>query len=161
MKTRAMTRQEQVNQLVADWAGNPRWKGLERNYTAEAVVKLRGSFRMEYTLAKRGADKFWSMLNKGETVCALGAVTGNQAIQEVEAGLKAIYCSGWQVAGDANTSETMYPDQSLYPVDSVPALIRRINTALLRTDQIHWLEENTEIFLSFKSAFIILIGFLV
>ena len=139
-----MTIQEQINQLVTQWSGDPRWKDVERNYTAEDVVKLRGSFNIEYTLAKRGAEKFWSMLQNGETVCALGALTGNQAIQEVEAGLKAIYCSGWQVAGDANTSETMYPDQSLYPVDSVPALIRRINNALIRTDQIHWMEGNTD-----------------
>ena len=139
-----MEKQEQINQLVAYWAGNPRWKGVERPYTAEEVVNLRGSFQIEHTLAKRGAKKFWKMLQDGETVCALGAVTGNQAIQEVEAGLKAIYCSGWQVAGDANTGETMYPDQSLYPVDSVPALIRRINNALIRTDEIHWLEGNTD-----------------
>ena len=139
-----MNKQEQINKLVADWTGNPRWKGVERPYTAEEVVNLRGSFQIEYTLAQRGAQKFWKMLQDGETVCALGAVTGNQAIQEVEAGLKAIYCSGWQVAGDANTSETMYPDQSLYPVDSVPALIRRINNALIRTDEIHWLDDNTD-----------------
>ena len=139
-----MTIQEQINKLVSEWSTNPRWKGIERNYTAEDVVKLRGSFNIEHTLAKRGAEKFWQMLQNGETVCALGALTGNQAIQEVEAGLKAIYCSGWQVAGDANTSETMYPDQSLYPVDSVPALIRRINNALLRTDQIQWMEGNTD-----------------
>ena len=139
-----MTRQEQINELVAKWSADERWDGIERTYTAEDVVKLRGSVRIEHTLAKLGARKFWEMLKNGETVCALGAVTGNQAIQDVEAGLKAIYCSGWQVAGDSNTAETMYPDQSLYPVDSVPALIRRINNALMRTDQIHWLEGNTE-----------------
>ena len=139
-----MTRQEQVNELVVKWASDDRWEGIERTYRAEDVVNLRGSVRIEHTLAKLGAKKFWNMLNKGETVCALGAVTGNQAIQEVEAGLKAIYCSGWQVAGDSNTAETMYPDQSLYPVDSVPALIRRINNALMRTDQIHWMEGNTQ-----------------
>ncbi len=139
-----MTKQEQIDQLESEWANNPRWKDTERTYSAEDVVKLRGSFQIEQTLAKRGAEKFWSMLNNGETVCALGAVTGNQAIQEVEAGLKAIYCSGWQVAGDANTAETMYPDQSLYPVDAVPALVRRLNNALIRTDEIHWLDGNTE-----------------
>ncbi len=139
-----MKKQEQINQLVADWAKNPRWKGIERPYTAEEVVNLRGSFQIEHTLARRGSMKFWKMLQNGETVCALGAVTGNQAIQVVEAGLKAVYCSGWQVAGDANTAETMYPDQSLYPVDSVPALVRRINNALLRTDEIHWLNDNTD-----------------
>ena len=130
--------------MVAKWSADERWDGIERTYTAEDVVKLRGSVRIEHTLAKLGARKFWEMLKNGETVCALGAVTGNQAIQDVEAGLKAIYCSGWQVAGDSNTAETMYPDQSLYPVDSVPALIRRINNALMRTDQIHWLEGNTD-----------------
>lgn len=139
-----MTKQEQINELIAKWSSEERWNGIERTYTAEDVVKLRGSVRIEHTLAKIGAKKFWNMLRNGETVCALGAVTGNQAIQEVEAGLKAIYCSGWQVAGDSNTAETMYPDQSLYPVDSVPALVRRINNALLRTDQIHWLEGNTD-----------------
>src|SRR3990172_7711891 len=139
-----MKKQEQINQLIADWAKNPRWKGIERPYTAEEVENLRGSFQIEHTLAKRGSMKFWKMLQNGETVCALGAVTGNQAIQIVEAGLKAVYCSGWQVAGDANTAETMYPDQSLYPVDSVPALVRRINNALLRTDEIHWLNDNTD-----------------
>ena len=138
-----MEKQTQINKLVADWTSNPRWKGVERPYTAEEVVNLRGSIQIEHTLAKVGARKFWDMLKDGETVCALGALTGNQAIQEVEAGLKAIYCSGWQVAGDSNTSETMYPDQSLYPVDSVPALVRRINNALLRTDQIHWMEGET------------------
>jgi len=139
-----MTRQEQISELIAKWSSDERWEGIERTYTAEDVVKLRGTVRIEHTLAKLGAEKFWNMLQNGETVCALGAVTGNQAIQEVEAGLKAIYCSGWQVAGDANTAETMYPDQSLYPVDSVPALIRRINNALLRTDQIHWMEGDTD-----------------
>ena len=139
-----MTKQEQIDQLESDWANNPRWQDTKRMYSAEDVVKLRGSFQIEYTLAKRGAEKFWDMLQNGETVCALGAVTGNQAIQEVEAGLKAIYCSGWQVAGDSNTAETMYPDQSLYPVDAVPALIRRLNNALIRTDEIHWLDGNTE-----------------
>ncbi len=138
-----MEKQTQINKLVADWTSNPRWEGIDRPYTAEEVVNLRGSIQIEHTLAKIGAKKFWDMLNGGETVCALGALTGNQAIQEVEAGLKAIYCSGWQVAGDSNSSETMYPDQSLYPVDSVPALVRRINNALLRTDQIHWMEGET------------------
>lgn len=140
-----MTRQEQVNQLIADWASNPRWKGTIRPYTAEEVVKLRGSVSIEYTLARNGAEKLWKGLHGEGPVTGLGALTGNQAIQEVQAGLNAIYVSGWQVAGDANTAETMYPDQSLYPVDAVPSLVRRINNALLRTDQIHWMEGNDAI----------------
>jgi isocitrate lyase len=102
------------------------------------VINLRCSVNIEHTLAKKGAEKFWNLLQSSEPVCALGAVTGNQAIQEVQAGLKAIYCSGWQVAGDNNTAGTMYPDQSLYPVDSVPKLVEKINNALIRTDEIHW-----------------------
>ena len=137
------TRQEQINQLIQDWASNPRWNGIERPYTAQEVVNLRGSVQIEYTLARNGATKFWQMLHNLPVVSALGALTGNQAIQEVQAGLKAIYCSGWQVAGDANTAGEMYPDQSLYPVDSVPSLLKRINNALLRTDQIHWLKDDT------------------
>ncbi len=135
-----MTRQEQVNQLIADWATNPRWKHTVRPYTAEDVVKLRGSVNVEYTLARNGAEKLWKGLHGEGPVTGLGALTGNQAIQEVQAGLNAIYVSGWQVAGDANTAETMYPDQSLYPVDAVPSLVRRINNALMRTDQIHWMD---------------------
>lgn len=137
------TRQEQINQLIQDWTSNPRWNGIERPYTAQEVVNLRGSVQIEYTLARNGATKFWQMLHNLPVVSALGALTGNQAIQEVQAGLKAIYCSGWQVAGDANTAGEMYPDQSLYPVDSVPSLLKRINNALLRTDQIHWLKGDT------------------
>ncbi len=137
------TRQEQINQLIQDWTSNPRWNGIQRPYTAQEVVNLRGSVQIEYTLARNGATKFWQMLHNLPVVSALGALTGNQAIQEVQAGLKAIYCSGWQVAGDANTAGEMYPDQSLYPVDSVPSLLKRINNALLRTDQIHWLKGDT------------------
>jgi len=133
-----MTRQDQINQLKKEWAENPRWEGVERPYTAVEVVSLRSSVNIEYTLAKKGAEKFWNLLQSGEPVCALGAVTGNQAVQEVQAGLKAIYCSGWQVAGDNNSAGTMYPDQSLYPVDSVPNLVEKINNALIRTDEIHW-----------------------
>jgi len=133
-----MNRQDQINQLNKEWAENPRWEGVERPYTAEEVVSLRSSVNIEYTLAKKGAEKFWDLLQSGEPVCALGAVTGNQAVQEVQAGLKAIYCSGWQVAGDNNSAGTMYPDQSLYPVDSVPNLVEKINNALIRTDEIHW-----------------------
>jgi len=141
MKTRA----EQIDELVSDWMTNPRWKGKKRPYTAEEVVNLRGSIQIEHTLARNGAEKLWQGINQEGPVCGLGALTGNQAIQEVQAGLNAIYCSGWQVAGDANTAETMYPDQSLYPVDSVPSLVRRLNNALLRTDQIHWMEGKTDI----------------
>jgi len=133
-----MNRNEQIKQLEKDWYDNPRWAGVERPYTAEEVVSLRSSVNVEYTLAKLGAEKFWNHLQSNEPICALGAVTGNQAVQEVQAGLKAIYCSGWQVAGDNNSAGTMYPDQSLYPVDSVPKLVEKINNALTRTDEIHW-----------------------
>ncbi len=132
--------------IEKDWTDNPRWKGIERPYTSEEVVNLKGSVNIEYTLAKNGANKFWDLLTtSNEAVCALGALTGNQAIQEVQAGLKAIYCSGWQVAGDNNSAGAMYPDQSLYPVDSVPKLVEKINNSLLRTDEIHWSEGNTDI----------------
>lgn len=133
-----MNRQKQIDQLEKDWSENPRWNGVKRPYTAEEVVSLRGSVHIEYTLAKRGAEKFWNLINGNRPICALGAVTGSQAVQSVQAGLNAIYCSGWQVAGDNNTSGTMYPDQSLYPVDSVPKLVEKINNALIRTDEIHW-----------------------
>ena len=132
--------------IEKDWNENPRWKGIKRPYTAEEVVNLKGSVNIEYTLAKNGANKFWDLLTTTNTpISALGALTGNQAIQEVQAGLKAIYCSGWQVAGDNNSAGAMYPDQSLYPVDSVPKLVEKINNSLLRTDEIHWSEGNTDI----------------
>src|ERR1700733_6699485 len=118
------------------WQLNPRWKGIQRPYSADDVARLRGSIHIEHTLAKLGAERFWSLLHRQPYVKALGAVTGNQAIQMVKAGLEAIYVSGWQVAADANTAGQVYPDQSLYPVDSVPNLLRRINRALLRADQI-------------------------
>ncbi len=133
-----MNRQAQIKQLEKDWNENSRWEGIIRPYSAKEVINLRCSVNIEYTLAKKGAEQFWNLLQSGEPVSALGAVTGNQAIQEVQAGLKAIYCSGWQVAGDNNTAGTMYPDQSLYPVDSVPKLVEKINNALIRTDEIHW-----------------------
>jgi len=139
-----MTKKEQIDKLNLEWFENPRWGGVERPYSAEDVVNLRGSINIEYTLAKQGSKKLWQLLSQGETVCALGAITGNQAVQQVQAGLNAIYCSGWQVAADNNTYDSMFPDQSLYPVDSVPSLVRKINNSLLRTDQIHWLENNTE-----------------
>ena len=141
-----MNKKDQIKQLEKDWNENTRWKGIKRPYTAEEVVNLKGSANIEYTLAKNGAEKFWNLLNTSDkTVCALGALTGNQAVQEVQAGLKAIYCSGWQVAGDNNTAGAMYPDQSLYPVDSVPKLVEKINNSLLRTDEIHWAEGNMDI----------------
>jgi isocitrate lyase len=118
------------------WENDPRWKGIHRPYTAKDVVRLRGSISIEYTLARRGAERLWNLLHTEPYVPALGALTGNQAVQQVHAGLKAIYLSGWQVAGDANLSGQMYPDQSLYPVNSVPALVRGINNAFLRADQI-------------------------
>jgi isocitrate lyase len=123
-----------------DWATNPRWKGVERPYTAEDVLRLRGSIHIEHTLARMGAERLWALLHTDSYVNALGAMSGNQAVQQVQAGLKAIYVSGWQVAADANNAGTMYPDQSLYPADSVPNLCRRINNALLRADQIHHAE---------------------
>tara|TARA_B100000401_G_scaffold351234_1_gene248832 strand:- start:216 stop:1505 length:1290 start_codon:yes stop_codon:yes gene_type:complete len=132
-----MTKQDQIKQLENDWQNDTRWDGIQRPYTAEDVVNLRGSLNIEYTIAKTGSMKLWEMLKLDEPVTALGALTGNQAIQEVQAGLKAVYCSGWQVAGDNNSAGTMYPDQSLYPVDSVPKLVEKINNALIRTDEIY------------------------
>ena len=116
-----------------------RWRGIERPYTPADAARLRGTVRIEHSLARLGAEKFWRLLNTQPVVGALGCMSGNQAVQAVQAGLKAIYCSGWQVAGDANTAGEMYPDQSLYPVDSVPRMVERINNALLRTDQIQHL----------------------
>ncbi|MBB5788680.1 isocitrate lyase [Jiangella mangrovi] len=127
--------------LAEQWATDPRWAGVRRTYTAEDVVRLRGSVREEHTLARRGAERLWAMLHRDdEHVAALGAITGNQAVQMVRAGLKAIYLSGWQVAADGNTSGNTYPDQSLYPVNSVPTVVRRINNALLRADEITYAE---------------------
>ena len=139
------SKNEMIEKIKKDWAENPRWKGIERPYTAEEVVKLKGSNDIKYTLAEQGAKKFWDMLMEDEVVCALGALTGNQAVQEVQAGMKAIYCSGWQVAADNNSIGTMYPDQSLYPVDSVPKLVEKINNSLLRTDEIHWAQGDDSI----------------
>ena len=133
-------RKLEAQRLQKDWNESPRWKGIKRGYTADDVVKLRGSLPVEYTLARRGAERLWRMINEEPFVNALGALTGNQAMQQVKAGLKAIYLSGWQVAGDANIAGEMYPDQSLYPVNSVPAVVRRINNALARCDQIQWME---------------------
>ena len=131
-----MEKKEKIQQLVTDWTVNPRWKGVERPYTAEEVIKLRGSYEIDYSIARMGAERLWKKLNSQDFVAGLGALTGNQAIQEVEAGLEAIYLSGWQVAADANLAGEMYPDQSLYPANSVPMVVKRINNALLRADQI-------------------------
>ncbi len=139
------THAKDIKALEADWADSPRWKDVTRTYSAADVIRLRGSVHIEHSLARLGAEKFWRLLSTENVVSALGALTGNQAIQEVEAGLKAIYCSGWQVAGDGNTSAEMYPDQSLYPVDSVPKMVERINNALVRTDEIHWMNDDNSI----------------
>jgi isocitrate lyase len=135
-----LTREQQIAQLEKDWAENPRWKGIKRGYSAADVVKLRGSLQIEHTLAKRGAEKLWTLINTEPFVGTLGALTGNQAMQQVKAGLKAIYLSGWQVAGDANSTGEMYPDQSLYAVDSVPKVVKKINNTFARADQIQWSE---------------------
>lgn len=139
-----MTIQEQVKLLEQEWNTNPRWKGIERPYSAEEVVKLRGSLTIEYTLARKGSERLWNLMHSDPFVRALGALTGNQAVQQVKAGLKAIYLSGWQVAADANLSGHMYPDQSLYPANSVPAVVKRINQALQRADQIEHAEGKSE-----------------
>jgi isocitrate lyase len=123
--------------LKKDWTENPRWKGVTRPYSAEDVERLSGTVRVEYTLARRGAEKLWKMMGEQPFVRALGALTGNQAMQQVKAGVQAIYLSGWQVAADANNAGEMYPDQSLYPASSVPEVVKRINNALTRADQIH------------------------
>jgi len=130
---------------ASDWETNPRWTGITRPYRPEDVARLRGSMHIEHTLARMGAERLWNLLHSQNYVAALGAMTGNQAIQQVQAGLRAIYVSGWQVAADANVSGEMYPDQSLYPADSVPNLVRRINCALQRADQIHHAEGKNEI----------------
>jgi isocitrate lyase len=134
------TREHAAQQLQQEWAENPRWKGIRRDYSADEVVRLRGSLQPEHTLARRGAERLWTLLRDEDFVNALGALTGNQAMQQVKAGLKAIYLSGWQVAGDANAAGEMYPDQSLYPANSVPLVVRRINNAFQRCDQIQWME---------------------
>ena len=129
-----------ITALENQWRSNPRWRGITRPYKAEDVIRLRGTVQVEHTLARLGAGRLWDLLHEESYVAALGAMTGNQAIQQVEAGLQAIYVSGWQVAADANNSGQMYPDQSLYPADSVPNLVRRINQALMRADQIYHAE---------------------
>ncbi|MBE7418132.1 MAG: isocitrate lyase [Ideonella sp.] len=139
------TREQQAAALEREWATNPRWKGIKRGYSAADVVRLRGSLPIEHTLAKRGAEKLWTLVNTEPFVNTLGALTGNQAMQQVKAGLKAIYLSGWQVAGDANSNGEMYPDQSLYAVDSVPKVVKKINNTFTRADQIQWSEGKNDI----------------
>jgi isocitrate lyase len=136
-----MNRQEQIKALEKDWSENPRWANVRRGYSAEDVVRLRGSVQPEYTLARRGAEKLWDLVNgkaKKGYVNAFGAISAGQAMQQAKAGLEAVYLSGWQVAADGNTSETMYPDQSLYAYDSVPTMVRRINNTFKRADEIQW-----------------------
>ncbi|MFF4412239.1 isocitrate lyase [Streptosporangium sp. NPDC001559] len=133
-----------ADELRREWRTDPRWAGTERTFTAEDVVRLRGSVQEEHTLARLGSERLWKLLHTEDYVHALGALTGNQAVQQVKAGLKAIYLSGWQVAADANLGGQTYPDQSLYPANSVPAVVRRINNALLRADQITWSEEERD-----------------
>ena len=139
-----MNLSDQVAALKKDWAENPRWKHVKRPYSAEEVVKLRGSLQPECTLARKGSEKLWDYLHTEDYINCLGALTGGQAVQQVKAGVKAIYLSGWQVAADNNSAGTMYPDQSLYPVDSVPKVIKRINNAFRRADQIEWMNTNGE-----------------
>src|SRR5256885_3464324 len=129
---------------MTDWTTSPRWAGVRRSYSYDDVVRLRGSVREEHTLARRGAENLWRQLRDEDYIKALGALTGNQATQMVRAGLRAIYLSGWQVAADANLAGQTYPDQSLYPSNSGPALVRRLNNALLRADQIHAAEGDTD-----------------
>ena len=135
----------EVQQLQEQWKTDPRWNGIVRPYSAADVLLLRGSIQIEYTLARLGAERLWDLLHTEDLVRALGAQTGNQAVQQVQAGLKSIYVSGWQVAGDANSSGQTYPDQSLYPADSVPNLVKRINNALLRSDQICYSSGQNEV----------------
>jgi isocitrate lyase len=141
----AMKNLPTAEQLKLDWTNNARWKGVTRPYSAEEVVRLRGTVAIEHSLAKLGAEKFWKSLHSEPFVNALGALTGNQAMQQVRAGLKAIYLSGWQVAADANLAGEMYPDQSLYPANSVPQVVKRINNTLLRADQLNHAEGKDDI----------------
>jgi isocitrate lyase len=140
-----MSRDLDIARTKKEWAESPRWKGVSRPYSADDVERLRGTLRIEYTLARRGAEKLWKMMNEEPYVNSLGALTGNQAMQQVKAGVKAIYLSGWQVAADANLAGEMYPDQSLYPANSVPAVVKRINNTFQRADQIYHSEGKDEI----------------
>ncbi|HEX5439909.1 MAG TPA: isocitrate lyase, partial [Ktedonobacterales bacterium] len=136
--------EQRAQELVKSWRNDPRWEGITRPYSADDVLRLRGSVMIEYTLARMGAERLWKVLHSEPYIAALGALTGNQAMQQVKAGLKAIYLSGWQVAADANLAGQMYPDQSLYPANSVPQVVRKINQALQRADQIHHAEGNDD-----------------
>jgi isocitrate lyase len=140
-----MNTEHEIKRMQADWSTNPRWKGLKRGYEPSDVLRLRGTVKIEYSLARQGAEKLWRYMAEEPFVNSLGAMTGNQAMQQVKAGLKAIYLSGWQVAADANLAGSMYPDQSLYPANSVPDVVRRINNALLRADQLHHAEDDDEV----------------
>jgi isocitrate lyase len=135
-----------TSELTRHWHSDPRWNGVKRPYSSEQVCNLRGSIRVEHTLARLGAERLWSLLHHDSYVAALGALTGNQAVQQVQAGLKAIYLSGWQVAADSNDAGHMYPDQSLYPADSVPNVVRRVNNALMRADQVHHMDGNNTVY---------------
>src|SRR5688572_9044815 len=141
----ATPRYLEVQRIKKDWSDNARWKGVKRGYSAEDVYRLRGSVQVEHTLARRGAEKLWNLMHERPFVNSLGALTGNQAMQQVKAGVPAVYLSGWQVAADANDSLSMYPDQSLYSVSSVPTVVKRINNALLRADQIQHMEGKGDI----------------
>ena len=140
-----MSKEGEIKKLEQDWAENTRWQGVTRDYTAADVVRLRGSVQIEHTLARCGAEKLWKLINEEDYINCLGAVTGGQAVQQVKGGIKAIYLSGWQVAADGNTSETMYPDQSLYAVDSVPTMVTRINNAFKRADEIQYSKDTGNI----------------
>lgn len=140
------TKELQINEILTSWKKDKRWKGIERPYNAEEVYKLRGTMKIEYTIAYKGAERLWNLLYTDKFVRSLGALTGNQAVQQVQAGLKSIYLSGWQVAADANNARQTYPDQSLYPADSVPSVVKRINNALMRADQISHLEGKDEVY---------------
>src|SRR2546429_6186913 len=147
--TKAMTARNDLTaaaeQLEQQWRTSHRWRGITRGYSANEVVRLQGSLLVEYTLARRGCERLWDLLHTQDYVPTLGALSGNQAVQQVKAGLKAIYMSGWQVAADANVAGQMYPDQSLYPVNSVPEVVRRINSTFIRADQIQHMESNGDI----------------
>lgn len=140
-----MYNQEEIKILEREWEENPRWEGIRRPYSVEQVIRLRGSLPIEFTIARHGAEKLWNLLQKEPFVRALGAVTGNQAVQMVQAGLKSIYVSGWQIAADGNDALQTYPDQSLYPVSSAPNLIQRINNALVRADQIQHMQNGSSV----------------
>ena len=140
-----MNKEKLAQAIQKEWSESPRWKGIRRNYTADDVVRLYGSVNEQYTLADRGASRLWTSLHEEPFVNALGALTGMQALQQAKAGLKAVYLSGWQVAADANLAGEMYPDQSLYPADSVPKVVERINNTFRRADQIQWMEGHDDV----------------